>query len=151
MLLSRRFIDGVLRKSEFGTCCVSVFIDEAHCVSHWGDPFRKKYGSSGIVRAFLPKSTPIVVVTGILTPRVQDDLLSKHQMNHDSYLFINIGNDRPTVSQIVRAMEHPMNSFRDIDFVILEDMQNPSDIKKGFVDCDDLVTQRCQRSTGSRL
>lgn len=138
MLLSRRFIDGVLRKPEFGARCLSVFVDEAHCVSHWGDSFRKKYASLGIVRAFLPKATPIVAVTATLTPRVRDNLLSKLQINPNNYLFINIGNDRPNVSQVVRAMEHPMNTFRDVDFMIPDDMQSPSDIKKGFLYCDDV-------------
>lgn len=138
MLLSRRFIDGVLRKPEFGSRCLSIFIDEAHCVSHWGDSFRKKYGSLGIVRAFLPKSTPIVAVTATLTARVRDDLLMKLQFDPNKHLFINIGNDRPNVSQIVRAMEHPMNSYRDIDFLVPEDIHSPSDIKKGFLYCDDI-------------
>ncbi|KAK7049040.1 hypothetical protein R3P38DRAFT_2505710 [Favolaschia claudopus] len=32
MLLSRRFVDGVLRTAEFGGRCLSVFFDEAHCI-----------------------------------------------------------------------------------------------------------------------
>jgi superfamily II DNA helicase RecQ len=138
MLLSRRFIDGVLRKPAFGTRCLSVFIDEAHCVSHWGDSFRKKYASLGIIRAFLPKSTPIIAVSATLTRRVHDDLITKLQFNRDSYLFVNVGNDRPNVAQVVRAMEHPMNTFRDMDFLVLENIQSPEDIKKGFLYCDDI-------------
>jgi superfamily II DNA helicase RecQ len=138
MLLSRRFIDGVLRKPEFGMRCLSVFIDEAHCISHWGNSFRKKYASLGIVRAFLPKSTIIIAVTATLTPRVHDDLIMKLQFDRDNYLFVNIGNDRPNVAQVVRAMEHPMNTYRDLDFLIPNDMQNPEDIKKAFVYCDDI-------------
>ncbi|KAF8968227.1 P-loop containing nucleoside triphosphate hydrolase protein [Flammula alnicola] len=111
MLLSCRFIDGVLRKPAFGSRCLSVFIDEAHCVSHWGTSFHKQYGSIGNIRAFLPCNTSIVAVTATLTPRVHQDLVSKLQFNQNEYLFLNIGNDRPNITQIVRAMEHPMNSF----------------------------------------
>jgi superfamily II DNA helicase RecQ len=138
MLLLRRFIDGVLRKPAFGTRCLSVFIDEAHCVSHWGDLFHKKYASLGIIRAFLPKSTPIIAVSATLTHCVHDDLITKLQFNRDSYLFVNVGNDRPNVSQVVRAMEHPMNTFRDMDFLVSENIQSPEDIKKGFLYCDDI-------------
>ncbi|KAJ7030142.1 P-loop containing nucleoside triphosphate hydrolase protein [Mycena alexandri] len=137
MLLTRRFIDGVLRKPEFGTRCLSVFIDEAHCVSHWGDSFRKKYGSIGITRAFLPRAVPIIAVSATLTPRVHDDLLVKLRIDPKNYLYVNIGNDRPTVAHIVRAMEHPMNSHRDLDFLVDEDMVSPCDVKKAFVYSDD--------------
>lgn len=138
MLLSRRFIDGVLRKPEFGSRCLSVFIDEAHCVSHWGASFRKKYGTIGIVRAFLPRNTPIVAVTATLTPRVHEDLVVKLGFNRMDYLFVNIGNDRPNVAQVVRSMEHPMNSLRDLDFVVPKEIRSLTSIKKTFVYSDDI-------------
>ncbi|KAJ7288849.1 P-loop containing nucleoside triphosphate hydrolase protein [Mycena rebaudengoi] len=137
MLLTRRFIDGVLRKPEFGTRCLSVFIDEAHCVSHWGDSFRKKYGSIGIVRAFLPRAVPVIAVSATLTPRVHDDILVKLRINPKDYVYVNIGNDRPTVAHVVRAMEHPMNSHRDLDFLVDENMESPHDIPKAFLYSDD--------------
>ena len=45
MLQSWHFVEGVLWKPEFGARCLSVFIDKAHCWSHWGADFWKKYGS----------------------------------------------------------------------------------------------------------
>lgn len=138
MLLSRKFIDGVLRKPEFGSRCLSVFIDEAHCISHWGASFRKAYSSIGIVRAFLPRNTPIIAVTATLTPLVHQDLLSKLQFDRSGHLFINIGNDRPNVSQVVRAMEHPANSFRDLDFLVPTSISSPMNILKGFLYSDDI-------------
>ncbi|KAJ7486592.1 P-loop containing nucleoside triphosphate hydrolase protein [Mycena latifolia] len=137
MLLSRRFIDGVLRKPEFGARCLSVFIDEAHCVSHWGASFRKQYGSIGIIRAFLPRAVPIIAVSATLTHRVHMDILSKLQINPNDYIYVNISNDRPAVSQVVRSMEHPMNSYRDLDFLIPETTARPEDIPKTFLYSDD--------------
>jgi superfamily II DNA helicase RecQ len=138
MLLSRRFIDGVLRKSTFGSRCLSVFIDGAHCVSHWGASFRKKYASIGIIRAFLPRTTPIIAVTATWTPHVHQDLLVKLQFDPKNYVFCSIGNDRPTVTQIIRSMEHAANSYRDINFLIDKDMEMPEDINKAFVYSDDV-------------
>ncbi|KAK7019991.1 ATP-dependent DNA helicase Q-like 3, partial [Favolaschia claudopus] len=137
MLLSRRFVDGVLRKPAFGARCLSVFIDEAHCISHWGDSFRKKYASIGIIRAFLPRSTPFIAVTATLTPRVREDLVHKLQFDRSNYIFCSIGNDRPNVVQIVRALEHPANSFRDLDFLVDPDAA-PHEIKRAFVYTDDI-------------
>ncbi|KAG6864113.1 hypothetical protein C0991_012398, partial [Blastosporella zonata] len=138
MILSCCFIDNVLRKPGFGLRCLSLFIDEAHCVSHWGNSFCKKYGSLGIIRAFLPKSTPLIAVTATLTPHVHKDLVTKLQFERDNYLFLSIGNDCSNVSQVVHALEHPMNSYHDIDFVIPDNMCTPSDIKKTFVYADDI-------------
>ncbi|KAF8973654.1 P-loop containing nucleoside triphosphate hydrolase protein [Flammula alnicola] len=138
MLLSRKFSDGVLRRPEFGPRCLSIFIDEAHCISHWGASFRKAYSSIGIVRAFLPRNTPIVAVTATLTPLVHQDILSKLQFDRSEHLFVNIGNDRANVSQVVRAMEHPANSFRDLDFLVPASNSSPTDILKGFVYSDDI-------------
>ncbi|KAJ6600182.1 P-loop containing nucleoside triphosphate hydrolase protein [Mycena sp. CBHHK59/15] len=138
MLLSRRFIDGVLRKSAFGSRCLSVFIDETHCVSHWGASFRKKYASIGIIRAFIPRTTPIIAVTETLTPRVHQDLLVKLQFDPKNYSFCSIGNDRPNVSQIICSMEHTANSYRDLDFLAPEGNATPNDIKKKNLYTDDI-------------
>ncbi|KAK7013470.1 ATP-dependent DNA helicase Q-like 3 [Favolaschia claudopus] len=138
MLLSRQFVDGVLRKSDFGSRCLSVFIDEAHCISHWGASFRKKYASIGLIRAFLPRCVSIIAVTATLTPRVRDDLVSKLHFNRHTYMYRTIGNDRPNVSMVIRSMEHAANSYRDIDFVVPEDNQVPADIKLSFVYTDDI-------------
>lgn len=137
MLLSRRFIDNVLRRPEFSARCLSVFIDEAHCISHWGDSFRKKYSSIGIVRAFLPKNTPIIAVSATLTPRVKEDIVAKLQLK-SNYIYINIGNNRSNVAQIVRAMEHPMKTHRDLDFLIPTPVGSPAMILKAFLYTDDV-------------
>ncbi|KAJ7082951.1 P-loop containing nucleoside triphosphate hydrolase protein, partial [Mycena belliarum] len=138
MLLSRRFVDGVLRKSAFGSRCLSVFVDEAHCISHWGASFRKKYASIGIIRAFLPRTTPIIAVTATLTPRVHQDLVTKLQFNPKNYTFCSIGNDRPNVCQIIRSMEHAANSYHDVDFLVRDDMEVPADVPKAFLYTDDI-------------
>ena len=138
MLLSRKFIDEVLRKPAFGPRCLLVFIDEVHCVSHWGASFRKAYSSIGIIRAFLLRNTPIVAVTATLTPLVQQDLLSKLQFNRSDYLFVNIGKDWLNVSQVVRAMEHPANTLLDLDFLVPTDMSSLNDIDKCFLYSDNI-------------
>lgn len=139
MLQTRRFIEGVLRKPEFGARCLSVFIDEGHCVSHWGAGFRKKYGTIGTIRAHLPRSTPFIAVSATLTARVRYDLVDKLQFHPTKWRYINIGNDRPNVAQIVRAIEHPMNTFADLDFVIPSDINHIADIPKTMLYFDDIL------------
>jgi superfamily II DNA helicase RecQ len=54
MLLGRVFVDHVLQNSKFASHIYSVIVDEAHCISHWGADFRKKYALIGSIRVFLP-------------------------------------------------------------------------------------------------
>lgn len=138
MLQSRRFVEKVLRKPEFGSRILSVFVDEAHCVSHWGSSFRKKYGTIGIVRAFLPRATPIIAVSANITPRVRKDIVQKLEFDPNDYLWVNMGNDRHNVAQVIRAMEHPMNTYRDADFIVPDNIKHPSGIPKAFAYADDI-------------
>jgi superfamily II DNA helicase RecQ len=134
MALSRRFIREVLRSTEFGKRVLSVVVDEAHVVSHWGASFRKKYGTLGIIRAFLPRGTPVVTLSATLPARIRSDVLSKLQFSRD-YINVDIGNDRPNVSIVVRAIQHPINTYADLDFVVDGIKQ-----KKAFVYADNIAT-----------
>ena len=127
----------VLRSPEMGPKILSVVIDEAHVISHWGAGFRKQNGSLGILRALLPKGTPFVAT---LLPRVRKDVLSELQF-HKDYVDLSIGNDRPNVSIVVHAIQNPMNTYSDLDFLIPANVQQPDNIKKTFLYVDQISTQ----------
>ncbi|KAG6848038.1 hypothetical protein H0H93_003957 [Arthromyces matolae] len=61
-------------------------------------------------------------------------------MNPRTYLFVNAGNDRPNVAQVVRAMEHPMNTHRDLDFLVPTTVQKIHEVAKTFLYCDNIKT-----------
>jgi superfamily II DNA helicase RecQ len=138
MALSRRFIREVLRNPQFGRRILSVVVDEAHVVSHWGASFRKKYGTLGTIRAFLPRGTPVVALSATLPARVRNDVLSKLQFSKD-YANIDVGNDRPNVSIIVRGIHHPLNTYADLDFIV-RGIKNRADLKKTFIYADNIAT-----------
>lgn len=119
---------------------LSVVVDEAHVVSHWGSGFRKQYAALGILRALLPKGTPIVAMSATLPARVRHDVLKKLQFDQNTYLNLNVGNDRPNVSIIVRSIQNPMNTYNDLDFLIPTSPVPPTDIKKTFIYADSVST-----------
>ena len=119
---------------------LSIVVDEAHVVSHWGSDFRKKYGTLGILRALLPKGTPFVAMSATLGPRVRRDVIQKLQFDENNYLSLNLGNDRSNVSIVVRAIQNPMNTYTDLDFLIPDGVKDPSDVKKAFVYADSVST-----------
>ena len=138
-MLSKCFVKNVLRNPEMRSRVLSVVVDEAHVVSHWGSGFQKKYGTLGIVRALLPKDTPIVAMSATLPARVRQDVLKKLQFDERNYTYLNLGNDRPNISLAVRAIQNTISSYNDLDFLILRDARVPSDVKKCFVYADNIT------------
>ncbi|KAH7906547.1 P-loop containing nucleoside triphosphate hydrolase protein [Hygrophoropsis aurantiaca] len=139
MLLSRRFVQEVLQNVEFGRRILSVVVDEAHVVLHWGAAFRKQYGTLGKVRYFLPQNTPFVAVSATLPARVRNDVLDKLEFAKNDYVSIDIGNDRPNVSIVVRGIQHPMNTYANLDFIIPKDVSSPSHIQQTFIYADNIA------------
>ena len=137
MLLSRRFINDILRNPILLSKIYAIVVDEAHCISHWGAAFRKKYGTLGVVRAFLPKPTPIIAVSASLTRRVCRDITQKLQFP-PTHIYKSLGNDRPNVSIIVRAIHNPLHTYTDLDFLIPASVGQGEDLKKTWIYADNI-------------
>jgi len=57
-----------------------IAVDEAHCISQWGNDFRPAYTNIQKIRELLPK-TPIIALTGSAKPKVIDDIIENLQLN----------------------------------------------------------------------
>ncbi len=71
-----------------------IAIDEAHCISQWGNDFRPAYLQCAILKELVPQ-VPIIALTATATPRVVDDIvqnlkLSPVQIFKDSFSRSNI-------------------------------------------------------------
>ena len=141
IILSKPFIKEVLRDPAMASRILSVVVDEAHVISHWGAGFRMQYAELGILCAILPKGTPFVAMSATLAPRVRRDVLKKLQFDEKNYVDINIGNDRPNVSIVVRGIQNPMNTFSDLDFVIPIGVKSAGDIPKTFIYADQISAE----------
>ncbi len=54
-----------------------VVIDEAHCISLWGQSFRPNYRRIVNLVRLLPKNFPVLATTATATPRVQEDIIEQ--------------------------------------------------------------------------
>ncbi|NII25900.1 RecQ family ATP-dependent DNA helicase [Pseudoflavitalea sp. X16] len=54
-----------------------VVIDEAHCISMWGQSFRPNYRRIVNLVNLLPKNFPVLATTATATVRVQDDIVEQ--------------------------------------------------------------------------
>ncbi|KAH9172320.1 P-loop containing nucleoside triphosphate hydrolase protein [Lactarius sanguifluus] len=136
-MLSQQFINDILCNHNLLSWVHAIIVDEAHCISHWGAAFCKKYGSLGVVRAFLPKPTPIIAVSASLTQRVCRDITQKLQFQA-GYVYMNLGNNRPNVSIIVHAIHDPLHSYTDLDFLVPANVRQGEDLKKTWVYADNI-------------
>lgn len=71
-----------------------IAIDEAHCISQWGNDFRPAYLDCGILRELHPE-VPVMALTATATKRVREDIihhlgLKNEHLFKDSFLRKNI-------------------------------------------------------------
>ena len=94
-------------------------------------------------------------MSATLGPHVCCDVLYKLQFDKNNYLSLNLGNDHSNVSIVVRAIQNPMNTYTDLNFLIPDVVENPSGVKKAFVYADsvsvgvDIEDQLYERSRAS--
>ncbi|RIV45983.1 RecQ family ATP-dependent DNA helicase [Flagellimonas pelagia] len=58
-----------------------IAIDEAHCISQWGNDFRPAYLGCSILRELLP-NIPMIALTATATPRVVEDILENLKLEN---------------------------------------------------------------------
>lgn len=136
-MMSQWFINDILCKPDLLSCIYAIVVDEAHCISHWGAKFCKKYGTLGAACVFLPKPTPVIAISASLTRRVCHDITQKLQFQ-TGYIYRNLGNDHPTVSIVVCAIHNPLHSYSDLDFLIPTDIGHGEDLKKTWIYADNI-------------
>lgn len=137
MLQATRFSRKILHRADIMQKLLLLGVDEAHCISYWGDSFRKQYSTIGSVRPFMPKGAPIVAVSATMPLRVQADVAKTLRLDSDT-LVLDVGNTRRDLTLICVRIQHPLNSFRDLEFVVPKDYKTPKDIPKIIIYYDNI-------------
>jgi hypothetical protein len=55
-----------MRTPDFTTNILTLVVDEGHCISQWGNLFRKKYSELGQLRVLVPTSVPFLITSATL-------------------------------------------------------------------------------------
>ncbi|WP_127138886.1 RecQ family ATP-dependent DNA helicase [Flagellimonas oceanensis] len=58
-----------------------IAIDEAHCISQWGNDFRPAYLECSVLKELVP-NTPMIALTATATPRVVDDIVENLELEN---------------------------------------------------------------------
>ncbi|KAJ6499888.1 P-loop containing nucleoside triphosphate hydrolase protein [Mycena vulgaris] len=110
----------LLSTPAFSRRIAAFVIDEAHCISQWGDKFRAEYAQLGTLRAFVPLKVPFLITSATLPPAVLNDVRKSVHMNAETSYHINIGTDRPNIAWFVQHMKAAKTDLEALDFLVPE-------------------------------
>ncbi|KIM55781.1 hypothetical protein SCLCIDRAFT_133998, partial [Scleroderma citrinum Foug A] len=106
-----------LKCSLFTARIISIVIDEAHCLTNWGE-FRPEYKELQQLHYILPDTIPIMIASAMLTRDTLSDVCQLLHMHPDKTITIWHSSDRPNIKIGVRKIKHTLNSYADLAFLI---------------------------------
>ena len=96
------------RLSAAGTRVALLAIDEAHCITEWGNEFRPVYRRLGVFRSLLGRP-PTIALTGSATPAARADILHVLRMLDAEVVVTSF--DRPNLQFGVRRVRDDRERF----------------------------------------
>jgi ATP-dependent DNA helicase RecQ len=96
------------RLSAAGTRVALLAIDEAHCITEWGNEFRPVYRRLGVFRSALGRP-PTIALTGSATPAARDDILRVLRMPDADVVVTSF--DRPNLAFGVQRVRDDRERF----------------------------------------
>jgi superfamily II DNA helicase RecQ len=80
---------------------LAFVVNEAHCISQWGNLFQKKYAGLGEGQSFVPDYVPILATSATMPPHILNDIQLKLCLSETRTFTINLGNNQPNITPIL--------------------------------------------------
>ncbi|KAF8214745.1 hypothetical protein K438DRAFT_1562392, partial [Mycena galopus ATCC 62051] len=84
---------------------------------------------------------PFYITSATLSPDVLDDVMTTLDMRAGKTEIFTCSNDRSNIYITVRKMKYPLNSFKDLAFLILKDWDRTTPLPYKFVIFFDSITE----------
>ncbi|KAK7031813.1 P-loop containing nucleoside triphosphate hydrolase protein [Favolaschia claudopus] len=102
----------------FAKKIAAFVIDEAHCISQWGEDFRPEYSKLGTLRAFVPLHVPFLFASATLPPLVLEEVRKSLHIFPESSYHVNLGTDRPNIAWFVQHMKGAKSDLDALNFLV---------------------------------
>ena len=112
-------------------------IDEVHCVSHWGQDFRKDYLHLDFLKDKYPK-VPLLCLTATATIKVKDDIVKRLKIDKD-YAFFQSSFNRPNLIYEIRDKKQ----FKNVNDDLVQMLRTRFRGKSGIVYC--ISRKECEK------
>jgi len=106
-----------LKNPLFASQIISIVIDEAHCLTDWGE-FQPEYKELRRLHYILLSTIPILITSATLT---KDSLSNARQLLHmhsDKMVTIRRSSDRTNIKIGVKKIKYALSSYSDLAFLI---------------------------------
>jgi superfamily II DNA helicase RecQ len=124
---------------DFTERVISIVWDESQCIGKWGE-FRPEYKAAGHLRHLIPRTICFYLTSATLPTRVLNEIKTIRGIrDENTYMFFR-SNDRPNVHLTVRKMKYPLNSYKDLAFLIPDDWDPTTPLPYKFVIFFDNIT-----------
>ncbi|KAG2061414.1 P-loop containing nucleoside triphosphate hydrolase protein [Suillus hirtellus] len=107
-----------LKNPLFTSHIVSIVIDEAHCITEWGE-FHLEYKELGCLHYILPSTIPIMITSATLTQGSLTNAMRLLHMHADKMSVICCSSDRANIKIGARKIKYSLTSYADLAFLIL--------------------------------
>jgi ATP-dependent DNA helicase RecQ len=87
-----------------------IAVDEAHCVSQWGQDFRQSYLQIGPLLESLSRRPPVLALTATATPRVREDIITLLGLKDPTFTITTF--DRPNLNLGVEKLTKARKTAR---------------------------------------
>ncbi|KAH7917095.1 P-loop containing nucleoside triphosphate hydrolase protein [Leucogyrophana mollusca] len=131
MVIENPRFNGLVNSPQYSKRMQGWVIDEGHCISQWGGDFRPAYNKLDQLRSLVPLGVPIYVTSATMTPTVLAEVREKLQISPETSFYLNLGNDRPNITQEARIIPNA-SDFSALDFLV-KDVRVAEDIPRTLV------------------
>lgn len=107
----------MVRDADWTKDFLGCIVDEAHCVSEWGEKFRTAFVEIEKARAFLT-SKPIMLASATLPPDMLQSVMNTLSFSRKKSFVLNLGNDRPNITPIVHRIKGGESDLEALDFLV---------------------------------
>jgi superfamily II DNA helicase RecQ len=125
-------VEKLWKKPKFTSKILNLIFDEGHCVSQWGT-FHKEYLHLGSLQYLIPETILFYVASATLPTPVLLDVINILQLRPNMTEHIIRSNDHPEIYLIIQGLKFPANSFKDLAFLIPENIQEGDLLPEKFL------------------